>query len=82
VPGSLPVPPEVWRAMLAPRRSVCLPRDHDSVSENCAWRLCTFDSRDWPMVNGTEPARVYAVESVCASQSVTGSPLRYRRALR
>src|SRR5882762_5329753 len=29
------------------------------------------------MVNGTDPARVYAVESDCASQSVTGSPLRY-----
>ena len=26
-------------------------------------------------MNGTDPARVYAVESVCASQSVTGSPL-------
>ena len=29
------------------------------------------------MVNGTDPARVYAVESDCDSQSVTGSPLRY-----
>ena len=62
--------------MLAPKRIVWLPRDHVSVSENCAWRLCTFVSRDWPIVNGTEPARVYAVDSDCAAQSVTGSPLR------
>src|SRR5438045_2028166 len=55
-------------------RRLCLPRDHVSVSENCACRLCTSVSRDWPMVNGTDPARAYAVDSCCASQSVTGSP--------
>src|SRR5215207_1588005 len=35
------------------------------------------ERRDWPMVNGTVPPRVYVVESVPASHLVTGSPCRY-----
>ena len=57
-PGSLPVPPEVWRMMLVPSRTVCLPRDHDSVSENCDWRPNRLETRDCPIVKGTEPERV------------------------
>src|SRR5262245_56857241 len=77
VPGSLPKPPLVCRTTLAPNRIVCRLCDQDTVSASCTWRLNRSDDRDSPIVNGTDPARVYVVESSCASQSETGSPFKY-----
>ena len=39
-------------------RIVWLPRVQVTVSENSAWWLKRFATRDWPIVNGTEPLRV------------------------
>ncbi len=58
MPGSLPVPPELWWATLTPMRSECLPNDHETVSEPWNWRLTRSEDRDCPTVNGTVPARV------------------------
>ena len=75
-PGSLPVPPLVCCTRLPPKRRLCAPRDHDTVSANWNWWLVMSDWRDSPIVNGTDPPRVYVVDRFCASHSVTGEPFR------
>src|SRR5262249_24677550 len=75
-PGSLPVPPLVWWTRLPPNRRLCAPRDHDTVSANWNCLPVMLDCRDSPIVNGTEPPRVYVVDRSCASHKVTGDPWR------
>jgi len=62
---------------LPPNRNVCAPRDQDKVSAIWICRPEMSDERDSPIVNGTDPARVYVAASSCGSHSVTGLPCRY-----